>query len=99
MPSRNGYTVVAPETRSLAQLGSRGDVAKDLKSETSPGMRHYDANYLNFESELYEQIRRDAFGEDIGQSSWITADEQDRFLHVLNLAPGKSLLDVACGSG
>ena len=61
--------------------------------------RHYDANYGNFETDLYAEIRRDAFGEDIGQSSWITADEQDRFLPLLNLAPGKTLLDIACGSG
>jgi SAM-dependent methyltransferase len=60
---------------------------------------HYDANYKNFESELYAEIRREAFGEDIGQSSWISADEQDRTLPLLNLATGKCLLDVACGSG
>ncbi len=61
--------------------------------------RHYDANYGNFQTELYAQIRRDAFGEDIGQSSWLTADEQDKFLGRLNLSAGKTLLDVACGSG
>src|SRR5581483_1546083 len=60
---------------------------------------HYDANYGNFQTDLYAEIRREAFGEDIGQSSWITADEQDRSLHWLNLGPGKTLLDVACGSG
>jgi SAM-dependent methyltransferase len=61
--------------------------------------RHYDANYGNFKTELYAQIRRDAFGDDIGQSSWLTADEQDKFLSWLNLSSGKSLLDIACGSG
>ena len=61
--------------------------------------RHYDANYDNFQTELYAQIRREAFGEDIGQSSWLTADEQDKFLSWLNLSSGKTLLDVACGSG
>jgi cyclopropane fatty-acyl-phospholipid synthase-like methyltransferase len=61
--------------------------------------RHYDANYGNFETDLYAEIRREAFGEDIGQSSWITADEQDRFLPLLNLGPGRTLLDIACGSG
>jgi len=64
-----------------------------------PASRHYDANYGNFETDLYAEIRREAFGEDIGQSSWISADEQDRFLPLLNLAPGKTLLDIACGSG
>ena len=46
----------------------------------------------NFQTELYEQIRREAFGEDIGQNSWLTANEQDRFLSWLDLSPGKALL-------
>lgn len=62
-------------------------------------VRHYDANYGKFQTELYAEIRREAFGEDIGQSSWLTADEQDRFLGLLELCHGKRLLDVACGSG
>jgi cyclopropane fatty-acyl-phospholipid synthase-like methyltransferase len=66
---------------------------------TQAASRHYDANYGNFETDLYAEIRREAFGEDIGQSSWITADEQDRFLPLLNLCTGKTLLDIACGSG
>ena len=60
---------------------------------------HYDCNYNNFQSKLYEQVRRDAFGEDIGQNSWLTASEQDKFQNWLSLGPGKRLLDVACGAG
>ena len=59
----------------------------------------YDAAYENFQTSLYEEIRREAFGEDIGQNSWLTAGEQDKFLSWLGLAPGKTLLDVACGAG
>jgi len=59
---------------------------------------HYDANYGNFQTDIYAEIRREAFGVDIGQSSWITADEQDHYLEWLNLSEGKILLDVACGS-
>jgi SAM-dependent methyltransferase len=62
-------------------------------------MTHYDANYGNFQTELYGQIRREAFGEDIGQNSWLTAGEQDDFLVWLGLSPGKTLLDVASGAG
>jgi 2-polyprenyl-3-methyl-5-hydroxy-6-metoxy-1,4-benzoquinol methylase len=69
------------------------------KSSSLPPAGHYNANYGNFQTELYAQIRRDAFGEDIGQNSWLTSDEQDRFLEWLDLSPGKSLLDVACGAG
>lgn len=67
--------------------------------ELHPRSDHYDTNYGNFQSELYARIRRDAFGNEIGQNSWLTADEQDRFSSWLNLCPGKRLLDVACGAG
>lgn len=69
------------------------------KSSLRVGRSHYDANYGNFQTKLYEQVRRDAFGEDIGQNSWLTAGEQDKFQNWLRLAPGKRLLDVACGAG
>src|SRR6202035_5627148 len=69
------------------------------KSNSLPSAGHYNANYGNFQTELYAQIRQEAFGEDIGQNSWLTADEQDRFLEWLDLSPEKRLLDVACGAG
>jgi hypothetical protein len=57
------------------------------KSNSLPLAGHYNANYGNFQTELYAQIRHDAFGEDIGQNSWLTSDEQDRFLEWLDLSP------------
>jgi SAM-dependent methyltransferase len=69
------------------------------KSTADEAGIYYDTNYGNFETELYSEIRREAFGEDIGQNSWLTADEQKRFLSWLDLSPGKVLLDVACGAG
>ena len=69
------------------------------KSNSLPSAGHYNANYENFQTELYAQIRHEAFGEDIGQNSWLTSDEQDGFLQWLDLSPGKTLLDVACGAG
>src|SRR6476620_8232202 len=69
------------------------------KSNSLPPAGHYDANYGNFQTELYAQIRHEAFGEDIGQNSWLTSAEQDRFLEWLDPSPGKALLDVACGAG
>jgi ubiquinone/menaquinone biosynthesis C-methylase UbiE len=68
-------------------------------SASKPSVNYYDANYGNFHSELYAEIRRAAFGEDIGQSGWQTAAEQDQYLPALSLAAGKKLLDVCCGSG
>ena len=60
---------------------------------------HYDASYGNFASDLYETIRKEAFGEDIGQTGWLTADEQDDFISKLEIGSGNTLLDIACGSG
>ncbi len=70
-----------------------------LERSATGAHTHYDANYGQFQTALYQEIRREAFGEDIGQHSWITADEQDGFLNWLELSPGKTLLDVACGAG
>jgi len=69
------------------------------ESKSPPPASHYNANYGNFQTELYAQIRHEAFGEDIGQNSWLTSDEQDIFLEWLDLTPEKILLDVACGAG
>jgi SAM-dependent methyltransferase len=74
-------------------------LGKEDNPNSPPAVGHYDANYGNFQTELYAQIRKEAFGQDIGQNSWLTAAEQDKFLVWLNLSRGKTLLDVACGSG
>jgi ubiquinone/menaquinone biosynthesis C-methylase UbiE len=68
-------------------------------SNSKASVNYYDANYGNFHSELYGDIRRAAFGEDMGQSGWQTAAEQDQYLSALSLVSGKKLLDVCCGSG
>lgn len=68
-------------------------------SNSKASVNYYDANYGNFHSELYGEIRRAAFGEDIGQSGWQTGQEQDQYLAVLSLNSRKKLLDVCCGSG
>ena len=68
-------------------------------SESGKRVDLYGASYGNFATELYADIRRKAFGEDIGQTSWLTASEQDLFIDWLGLTPSSHLLDVACGSG
>lgn len=62
-------------------------------------VRHYDAQYGQFSSELYAAIRREAFGEDIGQNSWLTADEHDVFIEWMAPRESSRVLDIACGSG
>jgi len=60
---------------------------------------HYSAHYRDFAAEVYGAVRREAFGVDIGQNSWLTANELERFGAWLDLRAGARLLDVACGSG
>jgi 2-polyprenyl-3-methyl-5-hydroxy-6-metoxy-1,4-benzoquinol methylase len=74
-------------------------VNQEGKPASKAHLSPYDANYGNFQTELYEEIRREAFGEDIGQNSWLTASELDQFQEWLRLGPDKRLLDVACGAG
>jgi cyclopropane fatty-acyl-phospholipid synthase-like methyltransferase len=59
----------------------------------------YNATYENFGAEVLAAIRQEVYGSDIGQNSWLTADEQDRFAGHMNLVAGSRLLEVACGSG
>jgi tRNA/tmRNA/rRNA uracil-C5-methylase (TrmA/RlmC/RlmD family) len=60
---------------------------------------HYGTTYGKFASTLYAEIRAEVFGEDFGQQSWQSAEEQDRLLAWLELRAEHLLLDVACGSG
>lgn len=60
---------------------------------------HYGATYEDFSANVYADVRAQAFGEDIGQTGWLTAEEQDVFLSWLNVDREHRLLDVACGSG
>jgi SAM-dependent methyltransferase len=59
----------------------------------------YDSAYGNFTAAILAQVRREAFGEDIGQNSWLTADEYLRFFDWLELKSASQVLEVACGSG
>jgi SAM-dependent methyltransferase len=59
----------------------------------------YNSTYGNFQEHVLAEIRRDTYGEDIGQNSWITTDEYDTFFSWLHLAPGDHLLEIASGSG
>ncbi|HEY7123038.1 MAG TPA: methyltransferase domain-containing protein [Ktedonobacterales bacterium] len=59
----------------------------------------YGATYGKFLAGVREQTRREAYGEDIGQNSWLLADAYRRYLGWLALEPVAAALDVACGAG
>ncbi|MEP7265570.1 MAG: methyltransferase domain-containing protein [Bacteroidota bacterium] len=55
--------------------------------------------YKNYADEIYQEIREETYGEDIGQTSWLTADEYRGFLSILKLSSDQKVLEVATGSG
>lgn len=59
----------------------------------------YNSTYGNFKKQVLAEIRRETYGEDIGQNSWITTDEYDTFYTWLNLSAGDHVLEIASGSG
>lgn len=69
------------------------------KSARPNPVGHYDASYGQFTTSLYQEIRRETYGEDIGQNGWLNAEEQDRFIALMGLVPEARVLEVACGSG
>jgi cyclopropane fatty-acyl-phospholipid synthase-like methyltransferase len=79
-------------------MRSTSNTATNMNPSRS-GVDLYGASYRNFTHQLYADIRNEAFGEDIGQTSWLTAEEQDLFIDWLGLSEASNLLDVACGSG
>ena len=60
-------------------------------------VRLYASAYAGFE--VREQVRRRTYGDDLGQSGWLTTDELGRFAEWLDLRAGSRLLDVGCGAG
>lgn len=59
----------------------------------------FDSTYSNFSDQVQEAVRKETFGQDIGQNSWLTVDEFDRFISWLRLAPEHHVLEVASGAG
>ena len=55
--------------------------------------------YGHFTERVLAAVRAETFGRDIGQNSWLTADEYERFASWLELTPGSHVLEVASGSG
>ncbi len=59
----------------------------------------YDRGYAHFTDAVMAAIRKETFDTDIGQNSWITAEEFDSLLAHLAIAPDHHVLEVASGSG
>ena len=59
----------------------------------------YDSAYGNYGSETYRQVRLETYGQDFGQTSWVTTEESEEIPKLLDLNHSSSVLEVGCGSG
>ena len=59
----------------------------------------YNNAYKNYASDLYREVRIETYGEDFGQTSWVTNDESEEIPKVLDLKRDSFVLEIGCGSG
>jgi SAM-dependent methyltransferase len=59
----------------------------------------YGTAYGHFADRATAEVRRATYGDDFGQSSWVTADEYRRFIARLGLTSADHVLDMGSGSG
>lgn len=59
----------------------------------------YSAQYARFASDLARAMRREVYGEDMGQQGWRSIEEQNAIADFLIAGPHDHILDVGCGSG
>jgi SAM-dependent methyltransferase len=59
----------------------------------------YDSAYSKYELDVYRQIRLETYGEDLGQTSWVTTEESHNIPKLLELTAESLVLEIGCGSG
>jgi len=59
----------------------------------------YDGAYGNYGSDAYTQVRIETYGQDFGQTSWVTTEESSEIPKLLQLKATSLVLEVGCGSG
>lgn len=57
----------------------------------------YQLLYEHFDSPLMSQLRVEAYGEDVGQHSWVTAADLRLDTSRLKLTSATRLVDLGCG--
>ena len=69
------------------------------KQQVRASVDLYDTSYDNFSVRVQAEVRAQTYGEDLGQSSWMTADELRQFIRRLKVKPSSHVLEVGSGSG
>ncbi len=77
----------------------RGCLGEASSFVSRPRTNLYDGHYGNLDADAERAVRRETYGEDLGQASWITLSEAREWFGLLGLREGQAALEVACGSG
>lgn len=59
----------------------------------------YSTSYDHYAAEVQREVRRETYGEDIGQTGWMTTEEFCRFLQLLAIDAESNVLEVGSGVG
>jgi SAM-dependent methyltransferase len=59
----------------------------------------YNNAYGNYTAEVYREIRVETYGQDLGQTSWVTSEESAEIMRLLELGCASHVLEIGCGSG
>src|SRR5215475_5210495 len=59
----------------------------------------YNSSYGHYALTAYGEIRLETYGEDYGQTSWVTTAESHEIPKLLKLSHTSSVLEIGCGSG
>ena len=54
----------------------------------------YDNAYANYGSDVYQQVRTETYGLDLGQTSWVTTEESAEIPRMLHVEPDSSVLEL-----
>lgn len=70
-----------------------------MNNVTSMQAAGYDSFYAMFDTPLAKQIRREVYGKDIDQHSWVDPQDLEHDVGRLGLSSASHLLDLGCGPG
>src|SRR5580704_19285612 len=59
----------------------------------------YNTSYGNSEIEVYAEIRRQTYGLDLGQTSWVSREEIEEIPRLLQIGASSNVLEIGCGAG
>jgi SAM-dependent methyltransferase len=87
-----------PQKLSIPEVIYPGAVMPAPNNPVNP-VDLYDSAYGNYAADVYRQVRLATYGEDLGQTSWVTNEESRAIPQTLQLTPASRVLEIGCGSG